>query len=605
MDVGPAARHAAYAGLDGNRTMTFKYAVVGGDRSDDLEYVGTGALDLKRNTLRVAGSGIPAASPLLLPAPASDGSLGAAKDIRINPTRDQMLVTSDTTHPTFVSSGLNLTTGVLTITFSETIDVTPATNVVPAKIHIRESGSYTGGVTLSAGEIDTTADGTTISFALATPNRVAVAGLTAPKLTIEPGAVRGTSGNLIVGTFDISTASYVGSTSVASQENGPGGMAFSNDGTKMFVVGTTGDDVNEYNLTAAFDVSTASPVDVFPVRLQETHLTGITFSNDGTKMFVIGLNSDEIHEYTLPSAFDLSNASYVNGTDISSEDGEPTGMAFSNDGTKMFVVGSIAEKIYEYTLFTAFDASTSTVSADPFEVSQQDSVPTGMAFSNDGAKMFVVGRSSNQVHEYTLSTAFDLSNAFYADSSVKLKGTYSQDVAFSNDGAKMFVVDSDRADIQEYDLSSVYPVTVTGDADITAPVFASSELDRETGVLTVTFSEAIDVTPATNVVSTRIHIRESGNYTGGITLSAGELGTTADSTTISFTLTASNRAAAAGLAVPELTIEPGAVQDTSGNLIVGTFDVSTAAFVDVTSPSHYRRLLHMAWHSQMTVPRCS
>ena len=64
-------------------------------------------------------------------------------------------IPSDTAPPTFVSSGLDLSTGALTITFSEEIDATPATNVVPTKIHVRESGSYTGGITLAAGELDT------------------------------------------------------------------------------------------------------------------------------------------------------------------------------------------------------------------------------------------------------------------------------------------------------------------------------------------------------------------------------------------------------------------------------------------------------------------
>ena len=58
-------------------------------------------------------------------------------------------------------------------------------------------------------------------------------------------------------------------------------------------------------------------------------------------------------------------------------------------------------------------------------------------------------------------------------------------------------------------------------------------------MFTITFSEEIDATPATNVVPTKIHVRESGSYTGGITLAAGELGTAADGATISFTLTAS------------------------------------------------------------------
>ena len=67
--------------------------------------------------------------------------------------------------PAFVSSELNVVTWMLGITFSEDIN---ATSVVPAKIHVRESGSYAGGITLTAGELDTdTVDGATISFNLA------------------------------------------------------------------------------------------------------------------------------------------------------------------------------------------------------------------------------------------------------------------------------------------------------------------------------------------------------------------------------------------------------------------------------------------------------
>ena len=46
-------------------------------------------------------------------------------------------------------------------------------------------------------------------------------------------------------------------------------MAFSNDGTKMFVVGFDGDDINEYALSTPFDASTAEFVDAFSVSSQE------------------------------------------------------------------------------------------------------------------------------------------------------------------------------------------------------------------------------------------------------------------------------------------------------------------------------------------------
>ena len=68
------------------------------------------------------------------------------------------------------------------------------------------------------------------------------------------------------GGFDVSTASYVQNFSVSAQETGPSGITFNNDGTKMFIVGYSGDDVNEYSLSTAFDVSTATYVQNFSCR---------------------------------------------------------------------------------------------------------------------------------------------------------------------------------------------------------------------------------------------------------------------------------------------------------------------------------------------------
>jgi hypothetical protein len=48
--------------------------------------------------------------------------------------------------------------------------------------------------------------------------------------------------------------------SISAQETNPTGIAFNADGTKMFITGTVGDDVNEYDLSTGFDVSTASYV---------------------------------------------------------------------------------------------------------------------------------------------------------------------------------------------------------------------------------------------------------------------------------------------------------------------------------------------------------
>ena len=78
----------------------------------------------------------------------------------------------------------------------------------------------------------------------------------------------------------------------------------------------------------------------FSVAAQETRPRSIAFNNDGTKMFVVGFRDDDINEYTLETAFDLSNSNvrHVGSFDVSDEETRPQVLAFKNDGTKMFVL---------------------------------------------------------------------------------------------------------------------------------------------------------------------------------------------------------------------------------------------------------------------------
>ena len=443
------------------------------------------------------------------------------------------------TPPTFVSSILNATSGALAITFSEDIDVTPATNVVPAKMHVRESGNYTGGgITLSAGELSTTADGTTISFALNASRLAAVAALGTPELTIEPGAVQDTSGDLIEGTFDASTRSFVDSTSVSGQEGSPTAMAFSNDGTKMFVAGNSGNDVNEYALTTAFDASTLSFTDAFAGLVnQDNNPTAMAFSNDGTRMFVVGIeNGAKLHEYTLP-AFDVSDAVLANTTSIS-EEATPTGIAFSNDGTKMFVVGSTGDDVNEYALSVPFNATTRTF-VDATSISDQEINPQDIAFSNDGTKMFVIGLTGDDVNEYALTTPFDASTRSFVDAtSISDQELTPRDVEFSSDGSKMFVIGSAGDDVNEYALSSVYPIAVVAsvpppDAFVTTWETASAgetitiPVRNAAGNYTVHWGDGNSTTHVTDATHT---YAEAGNHTVSISGNFTQIRLTGDAT---------------------------------------------------------------------------
>jgi hypothetical protein len=138
--------------------------------------------------------------------------------------------------------------------------------------------------------------------------------------------------------------------SIASQDSQASDVVFNTSGTKMFVLGNSNDSVFQYSLSSAFDISTASYDSVsFSLNSQDSTPNGIEFNPDGTKLFMIGAASDSVYQYTLSSAFDVSTASYDSiSFSVSSQDTSPSGVTFKNDGSKMYISGDGTDTIYQY-----------------------------------------------------------------------------------------------------------------------------------------------------------------------------------------------------------------------------------------------------------------
>ena len=268
---------------------------------------------------------------------------------------------------------------------------------------------------------------------------------------------------------------------ISGQDTQPRGIAFNNDGTKMFIVGDQGNDINSYTLSTGFDLSTRTFDDIngdgsgFDVSGQDLTPQYIKFNNDGTKMFVSGNTGKDINSYTLSTGFDLSTATFddINGNgtgfDISDQDVQTRGIAFNNDGTIMYYLGNADDDINVYTLSTGFDLSTATFNdingdGSGFDISGQDTVPRGLTFNNDGTKMFVVGDNGNDINEYTLSVGFDLTSTVthVGEFDISDQETNPQGIAFNKTGTKMFIVGNVGDDINEYTLSCAFKVTSSG-----------------------------------------------------------------------------------------------------------------------------------------------
>ena len=305
--------------------------------------------------------------------------------------------------------------------------------------------------------------------------------------------------------FDVSTASFTTNFSVSAQDSFPSGLAFNTNGTKMFVVGTGGDEVNEYALSTAFDVSTAVYSTVFSVAAQDVSPIGLAFNSDGTKMFVVGNQDQDINEYSLSTGFDVSTASFTTNFSVSAQDTSPQHIAFNGDGTKMFFTGNQGDDVNEYTLSTGFDISTASF-VDSFSVSAQETNPKGLSFNSDGTEMFVVGITGQDINQYTLSTGFDVSTAsFVASYSVSSENASPEAIVFSPDGTKMFMSGQSAVEINEY--------TVGQSLQLGTGSFASTDVGKtinvNDGVLILT---ATDGSYAETTAPTTTNTAASGEW---------------------------------------------------------------------------------------------
>jgi len=243
-------------------------------------------------------------------------------------------------------------------------------------------------------------------------------------------------------------ATFVDSFDLSNEDTLPNDAIFNNDGTKMFVTGGAGDDINEYTLSTAYDVSTAAFVDSFSVSAKETSPQATRFNADGTKMFVVGTSSDSVHEYALSTGFDVSTATFSQSFSVASQTTFPTGLAFNSDGTKMFVNGD--GDIKEYALSTGFNVSTASFT-DSFDTTSQDSQQNGLTFNTDGTKMYVVGMTNDKAYEYSLSTGFDVSTAtFSQDFSISAQEDQPRSIEFNADGTKFFITGTVGDDVGEF-----------------------------------------------------------------------------------------------------------------------------------------------------------
>jgi len=113
--------------------------------------------------------------------------------------------------------------------------------------------------------------------------------------------------------WNVNTATYLTQKSIAAFDGGPSGLYFNANGTSMFLGGNSNDRVKEFRLSTAWNVNTATIyANSANYNLFSPSMTGITFANNGSILYVTDATYDLVHQLPMTESWNVNTA--FNGT---------------------------------------------------------------------------------------------------------------------------------------------------------------------------------------------------------------------------------------------------------------------------------------------------
>lgn len=235
--------------------------------------------------------------------------------------------------------------------------------------------------------------------------------------------------------WDVTTSTHSGNTVAGVlRQTSPNDLYISATGTSVYVASAnatgTGNGILQFSLSQAWNVQTMSYVANVTTIAREPVPTGVWFKSDGTRAYIIGSTADRIQQYDLSSAWDITTATYnanVN-PNISGGPSNPTYQSVSLDstGTTVYVLESGRSILYAFNLTQAWNVesivttSYANLNFEPFET-----VPTAVYLNNSLGKLWMTGSSTgDSIFEYqanpTYTTNITDSGGGFTSASLKI-----------------------------------------------------------------------------------------------------------------------------------------------------------------------------------------
>jgi hypothetical protein len=246
---------------------------------------------------------------------------------------------------------------------------------------------------------------------------------------------------------------------VSTNTTNPGGIFFKSDGTEMYLANGVADQIDQYTLGSAWDINSATYTGTGSTS-SELYVYDLWFRPDGKKVYTVG-SSGFIRQWSLGTAWDITTISYDSiALQVSTQDAGTRGVYMRSDGLRFYVASSTGDEVNEYRMATAWDLSTADFNGKVVDLTTEDGVLVNVFFTSNGDRMFALGETNNALFQYTLTTSWDITTATY-DSvtlSVNAEETSPSGFFIKPDGTKLYLVGGD---------SNVYQYSIPGSDVIT------------------------------------------------------------------------------------------------------------------------------------------
>jgi len=334
--------------------------------------------------------------------------------------------------------------------------------------------------------VNATATGENVTFAPATPGNytvsltvtdaVGVRSTTTTTLRVEDVSPR--PAFTTTAQRDLSSAPVTQTLDVGAATDQPSSLVWDDDGSTLYVAGAAAKEVQAYELSDPYNLSTASAGDVFS---WTNTPSGVAWNEDGTQLYLANWDAanggPEVYRYSIDTPYDLSTRG--SGTVITLSNypgGRPSALEFSPDGSQLYLATYTDDEVVGYELSTPYDATTHATSPTILEIdgTGAEDTPHGIEWLDGGTTLWVLGYTGGGVGVYDVTTPYDLSTANRVGEFDLPAVSTPGGVVFDPTMSTLYVPDYSGDDVTALEVPLQIEVPSTFDGGVSVPIAGSS-----------------------------------------------------------------------------------------------------------------------------------